>query len=708
MKQTQVPALVALLLITVLFGVVKIFNVFPTRVTSSSLTAQVLRVTPVSQADALKRSQDLLTRLSNLKKETEQIDTDIKAAVLSGQVEIVVDASSPTISFSKPDTNILYLIDSVEKTLVIRNKSNRPISAKNLKGLGGAFTFKGGRYPGQEPGTTAACKDIIAAKSECTIVVLFDPTKAAGVSYLDGVARRYRVEAIKFEYGVAGKNLESTGVTLDGKAYLPTEVAVTLSGEQLRPTRVGDTGEFVIRFQSTKTKGDTGTPLPFTDVSFSPLAAPFRVKQSTCIDKYLTTCEIHIAFAPVSEGAFPLALDFSVDTGGVIQKKQISLTALTLGRLAAADNLLVVYNEEWPESEEAKNYYLANRPGFSTANTLGVHYVINPPCPGLYCLSETIEQIPRVAIKSLLVDKIREWIEKNPTKNIQYIVLMSGLPNRGSDYPDYRYYPSVQVLIQADIASKLSKQVLVTSLNMGSLEATKRYIDKLGCMHAAMPGTSVRYINQSDTSKCIHKGVPEPIVVISSQNTGKGGTTYYFSENQKNRQENAIGNGTWAKERRDAMRQARPSAPVIYRQNTESSFAQASNVLGFASWGSWGDLTGMYPLDGSVKFTGNSGWYLIQTFESHNGQWVHPNSAADKDGHYQGNFIKWFSRNAFGGSNYENTPVVAVTHVDEPGSGINDPSLFVCWDEGKIFVECAWRSRTNEIFQAIGDPLVTK
>ena len=39
----------------------------------------------------------------------------------------------------------------------------------------------------------------------------------------------------------------------------------------------------------------------------------------------------------------------------------------------------------------------------------------------------------------------------------------------------------------------------------------------------------------------------------------------------------------------------------------------------------------------------------VQTVESYNGMW--------DGGGYQGNFVRWFSANAFGGINYSNTPV---------------------------------------------------
>lgn len=100
---------------------------------------------------------------------------------------------------------------------------------------------------------------------------------------------------------------------------------------------------------------------------------------------------------------------------------------------------------------------------------------------------------------------------------------------------------------------------------------------------------------------------------------------------------------------------------------------------------------------------GHSRWYLIETIESFNGQ-------RDYQITGQGNFIQWFSANAFAGTNYASTPVGAVSHVDEPGEyGVNDSdALFGTWQAGKYFSISAWNSQITVHFQAVGDPLATK
>jgi hypothetical protein len=102
-----------------------------------------------------------------------------------------------------------------------------------------------------------------------------------------------------------------------------------------------------------------------------------------------------------------------------------------------------------------------------------------------------------------------------------------------------------------------------------------------------------------------------------------------------------------------------------------------------------------------IFFHGNSDWFLIETIESLNGQRYQT---------IQGNFIQWFSAIAFGGTNYSNTPIGAVTHVDEPliTGDENTQIYFGFWATGKNFAICAWNARQTPYFQAIGDPFVIK
>jgi hypothetical protein len=222
---------------------------------------------------------------------------------------------------------------------------------------------------------------------------------------------------------------------------------------------------------------------------------------------------------------------------------------------------------------------------------------------------------------------------------------------------------------------------LVTYMNMGSVAATEAYIDKLGQMYAAMA---------------------TPSVVITAPASREG--TYYVDDVRNSGYFSIMSHVA------SAVMAENPSASVIYNANAHISFA--TNVSGYTSWGYNGGLTADYPNDGEVSFTGSSSWYVIRTIESFNGQvdQIWP----------QGNFVKWWEANAFGGAGYSNTPVGAVCHVEEPGIvgtpdnyvGPNHENYFAYWERGNLFIEAAWASMGSAIghsvMMAVGDPLVAK
>jgi len=106
-------------------------------------------------------------------------------------------------------------------------------------------------------------------------------------------------------------------------------------------------------------------------------------------------------------------------------------------------------------------------------------------------------------------------------------------------------------------------------------------------------------------------------------------------------------------------------------------------------------------------WSGQSSWWIIQTMESFNGTRFTP---------CQGDVNSWFATNAFGGSNYSNTPVGGVSNVDEPALiGNNSPGLYLpLWASGHNLAQAAWISQQSaEPFyqpelQVVGDPFVKR
>jgi hypothetical protein len=127
------------------------------------------------------------------------------------------------------------------------------------------------------------------------------------------------------------------------------------------------------------------------------------------------------------------------------------------------------------------------------------------------------------------------------------------------------------------------------------------------------------------------------------------------------------------------------------------------NVAGYLSWGrNSPSLTGDYPTNKNIlQWSGNSGWWIIATVESFNGQRL---------AYGQGNFIKWFSANSFGGTSYSSTPVGGVSNTDEPyNTEANNTAIyFGLWASEKNLAICAWNSRNVDVLQVLGDPFVTR
>jgi len=221
---------------------------------------------------------------------------------------------------------------------------------------------------------------------------------------------------------------------------------------------------------------------------------------------------------------------------------------------------------------------------------------------------------------------------------------------------------------------------LVTHLFTGSIEGARAYVDKLKDMAARMP---------------------KPSLVLSSQNTGASGTTYYLDDSAA---PGTIGNlvGGFGSTIRGEFASKAPEARIQYGPKAGPVISRAADVAGFFCWGFNGGRGRDYAVDGNIQFVGHSGWYLIQTAESFNGR-------LDAST-YQGSFEKWFSRAAFGGTNFSNIPVGAVGHVVEPGlPGINNPAYFWSWENGQTFADCAWSSAGAATkLLVIGDPLVRR
>ena len=362
-------------------------------------------------------------------------------------------------------------------------------------------------------------------------------------------------------------------------------------------------------------------------------------------------------------------------------------------------DLLLIYNTNSLDSSNVCAYYLQKRPMVSGANVLGIGspgiFVASGGLPGTYAVitnTMVFETVTYNGFTNLILAPLQTWLNYNPTKRPQYVILFLDVPSRvddsATDAANYPFgyggeaYPSVSYLLATALPSW---SPFVTHINMNGTNDCVGYINKLAFM-----GT-----NNSPAT-----------LIISASARKYGNTNYYFDDT---RYEYGSPSPSLGSDALSGVLSVDPSASVIYSNAVDNGLVDhittGLNVAGYLCWGGHSSLGNTYATGTNVDLAGNSSWYLMDTIESFNGQRYRTE---------QGNFIQWFSGNAFGGANYSNTPIAAATSVDEPYRlGAVDPQVyFGLWEAGKNFGICAWNSRyvspVQQNLQAIGDPFVCK
>ena len=348
-------------------------------------------------------------------------------------------------------------------------------------------------------------------------------------------------------------------------------------------------------------------------------------------------------------------------------------------------DLLLIYNTNSADSIFVKDYYLAHRPMVANANVLGLNCV-------------TDEITANLDFTNQIVTPVLNWLIANPTKPAKYIILFLDIPARLLDYPNVG---SVSYALRERIPTL---KPFINHINMNGTNDCKGYIDKLEFI-----GTNY-----------------SPGKVLLSASQGNYGNTNYVVDNIRHGADfpdNFAGDGAIVSVATNGLisNGIMPSQ-IIYTNGVETRtffvtngitnffdsnlphLTDVTNVAGYISWGQHSSLAADYALNGLVQWKGNSRWWIIQTIESYNG--VRPLGG-------QGNFIRWFSSNAFGGTNYtnyQNTPVGAVTHGEDPFiAGVNHPDVyFGLWTGKRNLAICAWNSFPTGQFQAVGDPFTKR
>jgi len=344
-----------------------------------------------------------------------------------------------------------------------------------------------------------------------------------------------------------------------------------------------------------------------------------------------------------------------------------------------AEDLLLICNTN-VESVFVKDYYLAHRPMVSQANVLEIGYAPQ-------------ETISRPDYTNFIRTPVLNWLAENPTKRPKYWIVFLNVPTRIHPVTNVGVYSDSPFPLDNSVSYELhalpsARLPFITHINMGNTN------------HLAETNDCRAYI---DKVAQFGSNYSPGKLKISASDGGYENSRYYFDgvgrfpDKAVSARNGVLAVGVHTNDVRAAL--------------VEPHIDRATNVAGYLTLGvhGWhGPYVGTYPygnyaVDGSVVFTGSSSWYIMMTVESLNG-WRYPEANS------QGSFIHWFSETAFGGTNFSNTPVGAVTHTDEPNlSGINWPdTYFGMWAKGKCFGFCAWRSRNVTRFQAVGDPFVKR
>jgi hypothetical protein len=394
--------------------------------------------------------------------------------------------------------------------------------------------------------------------------------------------------------------------------------------------------------------------------------------------------------------------------------------------LNATRDLLLIYNTSSSQSRDVKDYYLAHRPMVAGANVLPI------TCPPQYTISST-------DFTNMVQTPLTNWLNARPTLRPQYIVLFLDVPSRINEetnappcYPATSTNSSVSYFIYANLPFS-GYHPYVTHINMRDNDTTDpyynhnttsaclHYIDKLASF-GAQYSLGKLLISPSAGG---YNSNPNYIV----DNVRHGGPSVGCYNPNEDYSDPYCASFLWAATN-GLLTAGVPASAILYAEGLEDCtcpgpsccggfsphITNAVNVAGYVSWGSHSSLCNQYAIaatwQGAPTWQGSSGWWIIETLESFNGQ---PAPSSGCGGGGMGDFNMWFDHRAFGGydpnhMDYQNTPVGAVTHVDEPFlSGVNNTSTyFGLWASGADFATCAWTSKNWNKLQAVGDPFVTR
>jgi hypothetical protein len=695
------------------------------------------------------------------------VSTDVaKVSIPHEPPAIIIEGSTGTSEVSVGDNgtdlNNITLPDITEVAtekkifeLNVKHVGISPVTLTNISELNmkEGFQWLGGHYPG----LGGTCGNVIS--SNCTLILeLLPDANHVVVNHafksLHNKSLRMFSTYFDFTYVTDSqkKKTRLLGVNLDVFApmvgsikvgeYAPIFGVLKEGGESVTKTISVETDSDInASFITEGVESSSRNVIPILkSITLEGLQSPFSHAGTDCkeVKKPFPKkiCDVKITYTPPALGE----LRFKNDIGNVILtatngissvSRDYILNATTIPKELSIDvskDVLIVYNKLSPDSIEVKDYYINHRPGMNKAAVTSIS--IQDPCAGVPEKTTTLlypnhaihdyQSVTKDDYLRLIKNPLTTYLNNNPT--IKYIIMMPGVPMRfiGEPHGGSRYVFS----IPDDLSSNISVGSAYEHNYSGQIIDS---IDSNYFVPSLYPGTRalITYVNMVDKDKTIayidklermYKAMPVKSLIISSKDvSGYEKGLYYadgYTSDKMYLHSNLFELGV------ERMKNSIPESRIVLHTDRDSvndligidgSAHPAIDVAGYYGWGIhnlvYGEEFPMYtpekPLN-RVKFSGKSDWYLMMTEESFNG--IIGGSGG------QSTFRTWFHELAFGGTNYSNTPVAAVVHIDEPGGGSTNSTIFACFDKGELpFVECAWKSVTNSnatVF--IGDPFITR
>jgi len=358
------------------------------------------------------------------------------------------------------------------------------------------------------------------------------------------------------------------------------------------------------------------------------------------------------------------------------------LSPLVQYQVDVSKDLLLIYNTNSLNSSNVCQYYLTHRPMVSNANVLGID-----------CTTNSV--IGPLDYTNVFLQQVNIWLSNNPTKRPLYVVLCQDLPQEVSIYTNVETSigdPSVQY--QLHYWADQEWHPFVTAINMNGTSGTNYF---------SSDGTNdcIAYI---DKLVSMASNNPPGTLFISGTAAGYSNINWYIDES-------GSGENPYADSAAHAITNADPTATVFGTAGTNlfglpNHSTHDTNVAGYYTCGSDCTFDVNMFVNTNVQFFGYSGWFIITTLDSFDGQ--------RRSG--QASFLTWFASNSFGGTNYSNTPIGAATTVEEPfSSGKVAPDVYYGdWAAGKPFAIAVWAAHAKGYgnpgyyFQAVGDPFAKK